>query len=118
MRKIFLIITIVFIVVIVIPAISLFVYSKLYHKSLNNDIVQYINNKFEEQVSFKDFSFSYLRRFPRIQIELEEVSVSDNNKEVISIGKLDVIVNLRSLWNKKLNIERLIIKDAAIFSRN
>ena len=88
--------------------------SIVYKDSAHERLLKYVNQEFEGKIHFNEFSFSYLRRFPRIFIELKDVSVLDNNYEVVKIGKLEVLLNLESIWSKKINIEKLLISDAML----
>ncbi|NTV79253.1 MAG: AsmA family protein, partial [Clostridiales bacterium] len=100
--------------IIVVLAISLYVFSKIQHHSVHNKIILAINKEFDEKISFKNYSFSYLSRFPRVHLKLKDVAALDNSKEILKIGELDVLLNLMSLWNKKVDIERLVISDASL----
>jgi hypothetical protein len=96
--------------------VAFYILSKLHHKSAHEQLVQILNEKFDEEITFNDFSFSYLREFPRVHLELKKVIVKDRNKEILNVGDLDILLNLRGLWNSKVNVEKLIISDAHIFN--
>ena len=101
---------------ILIPVITLFVLSKTHHHTAHQEIVALLNQELEGKVVFKDFNFSYLEHFPQVHAELVDITILDSNSGVSKIGKLDILLNLKSLWSNKLEIEKLIIKDAFLHS--
>ncbi len=102
------------IVLLITPVIFLFVLSKVHHKTTHNEIIDFINKELDGKVTFQEFSLSYLRHFPRVHINLQDISFKDETNEVAKIGNLDLLLNLKNFWKRKLNIEGLIINDGEI----
>ncbi|MCD4724920.1 MAG: AsmA family protein [Bacteroidales bacterium] len=117
MRRKFLIISGIIIFIFCIPAISLFVLSKIHYQAAHDEFVEFINQELDGEITFEDFSFSYLSKFPSVHIELDGVSVHDGNVEVLHIAKLDILLNLRKLWNKKLKIKKLLAEGLVLYSQ-
>jgi uncharacterized protein involved in outer membrane biogenesis len=116
MKKFFKYLFITFGALLLIATVTLYLLAKFHHQAAHERLVQILNEKFHEKITFKDFSFSYLREFPRVHIELKEVNVKDGNKEILNIGNIDILLNLIGLWNSNVNVEKLIISDASIFN--
>lgn len=108
--------------VIVIASLAIFIVTAsliLSHyqtKSFHKAVVEYINKEFDGKVTFRDFSLSYLRHFPRVQINLKDIRMKDNDKEVLVIQDLDAMLNLFGLWNKEIKVEKLVIRGATFTS--
>ena len=79
-------------------------------------MVRFINDEFEGKVIFQDISFSYVSHFPRANIRLKGVSVRDDLREVVKIGRLDISLNTYSLWQKKIELDNLVVRDAEFYS--
>ena len=116
MRKLIKIALLLIVLTVAIPVITLFALSKMHHRSVHNELVALLNNEFEGKIVFQGFSFSYLRYFPKTHIGLEEVAIKDGNRDLITIGSLDVTVNTISLWKRTVRLHDLIIRDAALHS--
>ena len=110
------IILIILVTLIVVPFSILLVLSKIHHQSAHNEFVDFLNSEFEGKASFQDFSYSYIRHFPKVHIQLKAVSIRDNEREVLKIGNLDILINMQSLWRKKIKLEDLIVHDAELYS--
>ena len=95
-RKLF-IISVIIILLFCIPLISLFVFSKVHYQAAHDEFVDFINHELDGEITFEDFSFSYLSKFPSGHIELTGVSVHDGDVEVLYIAKLDILLNLRAV---------------------
>jgi hypothetical protein len=95
---------------------ALYYISKKHHRSAHQELVAYLNKEFEGQVSFRDFSLSYLRSFPRIHAELLDVSVMEGKKEIIKIGDLDVKLSFGSIFKRKLKVGRVILTDVTFIA--
>jgi hypothetical protein len=116
MKKFFKYLSITFGALLLIATVTFCLLAKFHHQAAHERLVQILNEKFHEKITFKDFSFSYLREFPRVHIELKEVNVKDGNKEILNVGNIDILLNLIGLWNSNVNVEKLIISDANIFN--
>ena len=115
MKKKLLKFSIVIVLLFAIPAISLFVLSLVHSKAAHDEFVDIVNRELNGEITFKDFSFSYLKSFPDVHIQIEGVSVHTGKVDVIKVGKLDVLLNLKKLWRKQLKVEKLLISGANIF---
>jgi len=96
--------------------IVLFVLSKIHQNSAHKELVEIINEEFEGKVEFEDFNFSYLKSFPRVHLELINVTIHDSNGGISKFGDLDLLLNLRKLWKGEIEIEKLIISNASFVS--
>ncbi len=103
-------------ILIVAPILILVILSFTQQKSVHKELVQIINNEFDGKIQFRDFSFSYIRYFPKLHVGLKDVLIKDGEKDVLRIGKLSILLNSKKLWNKKIKINKLIIHDAELFS--
>jgi len=109
MRNKLLIISGIIIFIFCLPVISLFVFSKIHYQAAHDEFVRIINYELDGEITLEDFSFSYLSKFPDVHIEVKGVSVHDGNVEVIHINKLDILLNLKKLWNREMKIEKLLV---------
>jgi hypothetical protein len=116
MKRILKIVLVIFLILLTIPAAVLFYLSRVHHQSVHDELVNYINREFDGQVTFQDFSFSYIKYFPKAHIGLRGVAVLDDGKEIIKIGKVNISINTRALWRKEIELHELIIRDADFFS--
>jgi hypothetical protein len=80
-------------------------------------MVQILNDEFDEKITFKDFSFSYLRYFPQVHIEVTELNVHSENKQILNAGDIDILLNFKGLWTKKIIIENTLITDVNFYIR-
>ncbi|MCD4745096.1 MAG: AsmA family protein, partial [Bacteroidales bacterium] len=102
------------VVLFITPVILLFVLSKVHHQTAHDELVDFINREFDGKITFKDFSFSYLNHFPRVHLNLQDISIKDDTKEIAKIGNLDILLNLKRFWKKRLNIEGLTVNDGEL----
>ncbi|MCU0370316.1 MAG: AsmA family protein, partial [Bacteroidales bacterium] len=116
MKKILKIIIVSMVIVLLLLASGLFYFSIRHHHSAHEEVVAYLNKQFEGKVTFRDFSLSYLRRFPKLHVELMDVSVLEEEEEILKIGDLDLMLNLRSIWKKELKIDRVVLNDVTFFA--
>ncbi len=107
-------ISIVIVLLFSVPVISLFVLAKIHHQAAHDELVGFINREFNGEITFTNFSFSYLKSFPDVHFEIEDVSVHNDKIKVFKIEKLDVLLNLKRLWKKQLKIEKLFVNGAHI----
>ncbi|MCB0805754.1 MAG: AsmA family protein [Bacteroidales bacterium] len=112
MKKRIRIILFTILLLLLLPFAVLFILSKIHHQSAHDELVDFLSHEFEGTITFSDFSLSYFRHFPNAHIELLDVSVLDDTASVVSIGKLDIVLNTRQLWRKQINLKKLIITDA------
>ena len=101
---------------IIAPFITLIILSKIHHQTAHRELVEILNQEFEEEITFQDFNYSYLKKFPHVHLELTDITIKDSNSGISTIGKIDILLDLESLWNNKLNIEKLVIRDAFLHS--
>ncbi len=111
MEKVIKITLIILTVTLLIFASTLLYFSIKHHTAVHRMVVEYLNREFGSQVTFRDFSLSYLRSFPRIHIELLDMKIYDGAAELLTIHDLDVMLNLRSLWRSEIEIERMVATD-------
>ena len=102
------------VVILIAPVIILFGLSLFHHKTVHNELVDFINKELDGKITFQEFSFSYLRHFPRVHINLRDISVKDDTTEIAKITNLDLLLNLKGFWGKKLKVERLTLNDGEI----
>jgi hypothetical protein len=114
MRKKFLIISGIIIFIFCLPVVSLFVFSKIHHQAAHDKFVEFINHELDGEITIENFSFSYLSKFPKVHVEVIGISVDDGKVEV---GKLDILLNLKKLWNRKLKIEKMLVEDLVLYSQ-
>ena len=115
MKKAIKVISIGVALVIFTPIIALFVLSKIHHHSAHQEIVEVLNQELDGKIVFEDFNFSYLKSFPHVHAELIDITILDSNSGISKIGKLDILINLKSLWKGNLEIEKFLINDAFIY---
>ncbi len=116
MKKKFKILFFILLILVLVIFTGLFILSKIHHKSIHEKMVRFINDEFDGKVIFQDFSFSYLSHFPKANIRLTGISVWDDSKEVVKIGRLDISLNTFSLLRKKIELDNLVVKDAEFYS--
>ena len=117
MKKIILYIFISLVILFLSLIIAFFVLAKVHHKTVHQEMVQILNDEFNEKITFKDFSFSYLRYFPKIHLEVKELLVHSENKQILNAGDIDILLNLKGLWNKKIIIENILLTDVNFYIR-
>jgi uncharacterized protein involved in outer membrane biogenesis len=115
MKKILKVILIGISLLIFTPIISLFIFSKIHHHSAHQEIIEILNQELEGNVVFEDFNFSYLKSFPLVHAELIDITIRDSNSGVSKIGKLEILLNLKSLLNHKHEIEKVIVNNAFLY---
>lgn len=114
MKKVFKILFLSLALLILVLAGTLYYYSVKHHDRIHKRVVEYLNSEFGSQVKFRDFSFSYLRSFPRIHIELLDLVIYDGENELARAGGVDMFVNMKSIWKKQVMIERLLVTDVIL----
>lgn len=80
--------------------------SKVHHTTAHKEFVRLVNEEFDGEASFKDFDYSYFKSFPNVYVRVDSFQIHDSNSGVSKIGKMEVLLNLRSLWNHKIEIEK------------
>jgi uncharacterized protein involved in outer membrane biogenesis len=116
MKRIFKFVIILTLAVLFALAAILFGLSKLRHQSLHQQTIDYLNKEFDGRVTFKDFGLSYLRSFPRVHVRLEDISVMDQGIEVITIDRIEALLNPFSLWKNELKLRKLVVTGADMVS--
>lgn len=101
---------------IIVPIAALIILSEVQNKTARMKAVKYINQELGDNIAFEDFSLSFLRHFPKIHFQIEKIAVTDRQREVLSVGKLDVLLDLSSIWKKELNISKVIVSNGILFS--
>ena len=115
MKKVILYIFIVLTILVLSTIITFFILAKVHHRTVHQEMVQILNEEFEEKITFKDFSFSYLRYFPRIHLEIKELNVHSENKQILTAGDIDIFLNLKGFWTKKIILENINITDVNFY---
>ena len=95
----------------------LFIFSYKHKESVEKTIVEYINSRFNNSIHIEGFHLTYLNNFPNARLKLTNVVLSDDTTELINIGSIQVLFNLRSFLQDSIKINRVIISDAAIYNR-
>ncbi len=95
----------------------LIIYSFKHQDSIEKTIVEYINSRFNNSIHIEGFHLTYLNNFPNARLKLTNVIFSDDTTELINIGTIQVLFNLRNFLQDSININRIIISDAAVYSR-
>ena len=103
-------------ILVIVLVTALIILSRVQHETVRKKVADYVNQQFNGQVTFEDLSLSYLRSFPRIHLKLTGISAVEYSEEIIHIGELGVILNVRDVLNKKVVIEKLVIRDAMMHS--
>ncbi|WP_128545401.1 AsmA-like C-terminal region-containing protein [Larkinella soli] len=79
-------------------------------------IVQYVRDQFSRhsQQQLADFQvrFSMLRNFPHLTIQLDDISVTDGQREVIGMDQARFVVGLTDFIRKRLTVRKVYIKGA------
>ena len=116
MRKLIKVLLIGLVVLVLVPAITLLVFSKLHHRSIRNELTEIIKEQLLAKVEFEEFNFSYLRSFPKVHAEFINMTIHDSNDGTSKIGDLDVLLDFSEWLQRKILIERLMISDAHFVS--
>ena len=95
----------------------LFIYSYKHQDSIEKTIVDYINSSFNNSVHIEGFHLTYLNNFPNARLKLTNVILSDDTTELINIGSIQVLFNLREFIKDSIKINRIIINDAVVYNR-
>jgi hypothetical protein len=91
--------------------------ARVQHKSVHHEFVSIINRTIGNDITFQDFSVSYLRSFPKISIRVKEAALQHDTHEAQRIGELEIRMNLMDFWRKKeIRLNDLIIRDGSFFS--
>ncbi|HBH23566.1 MAG TPA: hypothetical protein DDY13_09100 [Cytophagales bacterium] len=107
---------VVFLLLIVTLVIVLFILSKEQYHTVHKKLVETIHEKFDGNIQFEDFTFSYLRSFPHVHLGLTDITIHDSNGGVSRLADLDILLNFRKILKKEIEIEKLLIKDAFFIS--
>jgi hypothetical protein len=116
MKKVLKIFALVIGILVLVLASILYFISKKHHRTAHEELVQYLNDELGGQVTFRDFSLSYLRHFPKIHVELLDVSIRDGEQEILKIGDLDIMLATSSIWKKQIRIHKVILSDVTFSS--
>jgi hypothetical protein len=92
----------------------LIIYSGKHQDTIEKSVVEYINSQFENAIHIEDFHLSYLNNFPNARIRLSNIVLTDDTTEVIRIGSIRVLFNIRNFLKDSIKIHKIIIDDAVI----
>ena len=81
---------------------------------IHQKTIELINEHIGEEVSFSDFSVSFLERFPKLGIDIRDIEIKDSIKTVVKINEINFYVNIPELKNNKIILEKIVINSAEI----
>jgi hypothetical protein len=86
----------------------------VFQKQVVNEFKGYLQRYHGTEVNFDNAHLSFLRSFPRVRLQITGLVFSDQEKEVMKIGELTVLLNLRKIIGDSIEVERVVIKDAVL----
>jgi hypothetical protein len=103
-------------------AISLFLLLVLAYwilaSTLQNQIISqfkdYLQNYPGTTAKFEKAHLSFLRSFPRVRLAINELVFSDHDNEVLKIGEVTVLLNLRKIIGDSIDVEKVVVRDAIL----
>ncbi len=95
----------------------LIIYSIKHQDSVENGIVDYINSSFNNSVHIEGFHLTYLNNFPNARLKLSNVVLFDDTTELINIGSIQILFNLRQFLQDSIKINRIIVSDAMVINK-
>ncbi len=108
MKRLFLFLTGGILLVLFTGVFTLWVFSRIHHKSAHEEVVNILNHHLNHQVHFGDFNLSLIKKFPNILIELDDIRIHDGAQEILRIGELDLIINVKNLRMDSFELSRII----------
>lgn len=117
MKKILSILLITLSLLALITIFGLFVLARVQNKSAHQEFVSIISQTLGDDITFQDFSISYLRSFPKISIRVKEVAMQHQTHETQKVGELEIRMNLIDFWrNDEIRLTDLIIRNGSFVS--
>lgn len=92
------------------------VFSYRHQERLEEIFTEYINASFDNRIHIERFHLSYIRNFPKAGLTISNISVSDENNEILRIGTLRILFDLRQFLNDSIKINRIILSDGFLHS--
>jgi hypothetical protein len=117
MRKVLIIFLLSVFSLILVAVSILLIYSIRHQETIEKSLVEYINTRFDNAIHISDFHLTYLNNFPNARLMISDVVLHDDTTEVLRIGSVQVLFNLRNFLNDSIKINRIIINDAILNSR-
>ncbi len=117
MKKKHIRVIVLFTALIILPLLALFLISKMQQGPLRRELTDLIKRNVKEQVKFDDFSLSYFRDFPKLHLQIKNVSVSSEGQTSIRIGSVELLLNPAGLLRNEIRLDKLILSDAALYSK-
>jgi hypothetical protein len=108
MKKFFISIFAVILLLFFATIFTLGIFSRIHHKTTHEEVVNFLNHHIAHQVEFGDFNLSLIKRFPNILIELDDIRIHDGEQEILKVGELDVVINLKNLRMDSFELNRII----------
>jgi len=108
MKKLFLIILACIIGLTAVASSILWIFSRIHHQSVHQEVVGFLNHHLPHSIHFKDLNLSYLKKFPNIQIELQDILIKDGEKELLKIGELELVLKLKNLGMNSFELKKII----------
>jgi len=88
--------------------ITLWIFSRIHHKSTHEEVVNFLNHHINHQVHFGDFNLSLIKKFPNILIELDDIRIHDGEQEILKVGELDLVITVKNLRMDSFELNRII----------
>ncbi|MCK4664030.1 MAG: AsmA family protein [Bacteroidales bacterium] len=109
MKKLFKILAIVIVVIFAL----LFTIPYLFKDKIFNIVKEEINNNLNAKVEFADFSLSFFKKFPNLNVELKELSVVGVDEfeqdTLVSFNSFSVQVDVLSLMGDQIKVKGIIL---------
>jgi hypothetical protein len=93
---------------------TLWIISFSFQKEARKELRDYIQSTVGADFTYDRAKVSLLRNFPRIRLEINDITVYDSTDESLKIGKMTVLFNFRKIFNDTLDIEKIILRDACL----
>ena len=108
MKRLFLFLTGGILLVLFAGVFTLWIFSRIHHKSTHEEVVNFLNHHINHQVHFGDFNLSLIKKFPNILIELDDIRIHDGAQEILRVGELDLVINVKNLRMDSFELSRII----------
>jgi len=92
--------------------VVLYILEIKYRDAIHKKTIEIITQNFDEQFTFKDFHVSFLNRFPRLTVSVNDIEFKDSTKTLLQVGEVNFLVNLWELRNKNVVIDKITINNA------
>ncbi len=98
----------------VVVTAMLWILSFNYEKQVHRKLASFVKSELGADISFRHVSVSLLRNFPRMRLDINDLSVYAEDTEAIRIGKATIIFNLEKILSDSLDIEQVVITDGEL----